>query len=315
MKHKNAGDYVARCAGLAALLEVSAYPKPGNVHRTSDFDDTRYEHFLASSVSIMPVIRNISLKANRIENTSKDWSDLNIGDYILRAVRDMLKWQRGGNVHLGIILLFTPLAAAAGGAYINDVVDLKVLRAKLKKVILGSLPSDSVSIYDAIDLSMTKKVLGSVKTLNVLDKSSRNQLIKRRLTPLDVFEICSNYDSICSEWTSFFDITFNESFPFLQKQLEKYDLNSSIVNTYLHILANHLDTLVVRKNGKEKAREISNRAKEVLEFGGATTKLGSELLSKFDKELQIGKGKLNPGTSADLTASSLFLLTLNGWRP
>ena len=33
-------DYVARSAQLAMLLEVSAYPKPGNVDRTHDFRAT-----------------------------------------------------------------------------------------------------------------------------------------------------------------------------------------------------------------------------------------------------------------------------------
>ena len=42
-------DHVSRCLQLAILLEVSAYPKPGNVHRTADFQETDYEHFLASA--------------------------------------------------------------------------------------------------------------------------------------------------------------------------------------------------------------------------------------------------------------------------
>ena len=33
------------CAQLAAALEVSGWPKPGNVHRTADFTDTRFEHY------------------------------------------------------------------------------------------------------------------------------------------------------------------------------------------------------------------------------------------------------------------------------
>lgn len=32
-------DFIAGCAELAMLLEVSATPKPGNVDRTHDFED------------------------------------------------------------------------------------------------------------------------------------------------------------------------------------------------------------------------------------------------------------------------------------
>ncbi len=42
MNKADAGEYIRRCATLAALLEVSASPKPGNVHRTRDHSDTRY---------------------------------------------------------------------------------------------------------------------------------------------------------------------------------------------------------------------------------------------------------------------------------
>ena len=42
---------ISRRLELAMLFEVSAYPKPGNVHRTRDYPGTRFEHFLASAVA------------------------------------------------------------------------------------------------------------------------------------------------------------------------------------------------------------------------------------------------------------------------
>ncbi|MGZ7132554.1 MAG: triphosphoribosyl-dephospho-CoA synthase, partial [Halobacteriota archaeon] len=50
-------DFIAGCAELAMLLEVSATPKPGNVDRTHDFEDVTYEHFLASAVGTFPVFK------------------------------------------------------------------------------------------------------------------------------------------------------------------------------------------------------------------------------------------------------------------
>lgn len=49
--------YVSRIAQIASVLEVSGYPKPGNVHRTRDFDDMVYEDFLVSGIVIGDTMR------------------------------------------------------------------------------------------------------------------------------------------------------------------------------------------------------------------------------------------------------------------
>ncbi|MCK4382115.1 MAG: triphosphoribosyl-dephospho-CoA synthase, partial [Candidatus Lokiarchaeota archaeon] len=46
-----------RCVNLSSLLELSGWPKPGNVHRTRNFEDTRFEHFLAGITAIQPNFR------------------------------------------------------------------------------------------------------------------------------------------------------------------------------------------------------------------------------------------------------------------
>ena len=43
------------------LLEVSATPKPGNIDRDHDFDDTKYEHFLASAISAGPIFERAAI--------------------------------------------------------------------------------------------------------------------------------------------------------------------------------------------------------------------------------------------------------------
>jgi len=45
---------VARAVELACILEVTA-PKPGNVNRQHDFDDTTYEDFILSAWASAPV--------------------------------------------------------------------------------------------------------------------------------------------------------------------------------------------------------------------------------------------------------------------
>ena len=110
----DAGVYVRRCATLAALLEVSAYPKPGNVHRTRDLPDTSYEHFLAGSVALGESMGRLAVRGYEAEERGRRWREIGLGGLILEAVTDSLSWQGGGNVNLGVALLFAPIAAAAG---------------------------------------------------------------------------------------------------------------------------------------------------------------------------------------------------------
>jgi len=306
------GDIVGNCASLAALLEVSAYPKPGNVHRLRDFPDTKYEHFLAGSVSLGPRMRELAEKGHR----SQEWSELGVGESLLASVKDMRDWQSGGNVHLGIILLFSPLAAAAGSVMKGGVVDIDELRSALEEVISGATPLDSVNIYRAIDEAMSKENLGAVEQLDVKDSSSLERILKEGLTPLDIFMECQTRDTICNEWVTGFNVTFTEGYPFLRKRLEEgASINEATVDTFLKLLSEHPDSLIQRKRGIEEAIAVSQKAREIIQAGGTATETGMKMLWELDDELSSENGSLNPGTTADLTAASLFLLLLTGWRP
>jgi triphosphoribosyl-dephospho-CoA synthase len=312
-----AGDLVARCASLAALLEVSAYPKPGNVHRTHDFPGTRYEHFLAGGVALSSAMRKLAMRGYDTEGGSLRWEDIEVGDYILEAVTETLNWQRGGNVNLGIILLFTPMAAAGGAALHGNIrVDAGHLRGKLRNVLRSTTPDDAIAVYEAIRFAMTPRVLGEVEELGVYDDSSLIQIKDKSLTLIDVFQRCAERDSICMEWVSGFEITFETGYPYLKNSLGlSDDINSALVDTFLFILSRQPDSLIRRKSGIEKAIEVSDRAGLILEEGGSSSERGGEMLWQMDRELQKAGGALNPGTTADLTAASIFVALLEGWRP
>jgi len=63
------------------------------------------------------------------------------------------------------------------------------------------------------------------------------------------------------------------------------------------------------------AQEISDRATQVLKLGGLSTVEGKNAAIKFDDELKQAGTDMNPGTTADLTASSLLTALLCGFRP
>lgn len=310
------GDLVGSCASLAALIEVSAYPKPGNVHRLRDFPGTSYEHFLAASVSMTPWMRGLAERGRVIETGRGEWRDLGVGVSILGAVEDMLRWQRGGNVHLGVILLFSPLAAAAGAAAEEGVVEASELRSLLKEAIAAATPRDAVGIYRAINVAMSKENLGKVDGLDVADSASQDYILKHGVTPLEIFETCSGRDSICGEWVTGFNTVFTEGRVRLAEYLaDGLSVNDSVVNTFLCLLSAHPDSLIRRKRSLEAAEAVSEGARGVLDAGGAASSEGKRLLHQMDEELQREGGGLNPGTTADLTAASLFVHLLTGWRP
>ncbi len=317
MRRSDVGDLVARCATLAALLEVSAYPKPGNVHRIRDLPGTRYEHFLGGSVAMAPAMRSLALRGYDAQRGSTAWEEIGMGTLIFEAVRDTLNWQEGGNVNLGVILLFAPLAAAGGLVlYGEERVDVMKLRAALRRTTRITTADDAIAVYEAIRLAVPFRVLGQVEELDVLDNSALERIREEGLTLLDVFKRCSDRDSICYEWVSDFEITFTVGHPYLREAVASSgNINSAVVDTFLLLLSKHPDSLIQRKSGLKKALEVSEKAGLILEEGGSETERGRELLWALDCELHKGGGMLNPGTTADLTAASLFVLLLEGWRP
>jgi triphosphoribosyl-dephospho-CoA synthase len=312
LDENSVATFIGNCASIAALLEVSAYPKPGNVHRLSNYEATTYEHFLAGSVSLGRVMGKLAEKTF----LTNDLSKIGLGDSILEAVEEMFKWQKGGNIHLGVVLLFAPISAAAGTTLENGIIPVEKLRENTKKVISASLPIDSAKIYTAIDKAMSFKTLGRVEELDVKKQSSIDQILGSNVTPLEIFERCMERDSICSEWVTGFNVVFTEGYPNLRSEINKgRKINEATLNTFLQILKDHPDSLIRRKEGIETAIFVSEQATQNIKAGGASTEEGMMMLWSFDQELKKMNGQLNPGTTADLTAASLFVLLLTGWKP
>src|SRR4030042_1876242 len=143
------------------------------------------------------------------------------------------------------------------------------------------------------------------------DPASKTRILEENISLYEVFKIAASYDDICSEWVNNFPITFDLAYPYLMQQLKHGDLNMAIVDTFLKILAEHPDTFLPRKVGVERAREISVNAKKILELGGLETSKGRASVLEFDRKLRETGNKLNPGTTADLTAAALALCTLS----
>jgi len=306
-------DYISRCLELAVLFEVSGYPKPGNVHRTADFAETRYEHFLASAVSVAPSFKRAAEQGINVSEKTIVPSEVGVGNIIRGAVDRMLGSQGGGNTLLGAIILLVPIAAAAGMT--GNSFSLSRLRENIGVVVESTTPEDAVAVYDAI-ARVGPGGLNQSSELDVTDPASKRRILDEGVTLLDTFKIASSYDSVASEWTNNYPITFNLGYPYLVKQLEETgDINTATVHTYLKILAEVPDTFISRKAGQAKAESISAKAERVLKEGGLATPLGRSLLQKLDSKLRDPENKLSPGTTADITEAVLAINNLNGYKP
>ena len=308
-------DEIAGCLQLAMLLEVSAYPKPGNIHRAADFEETRYEHFLASAIGVGPHFREAARRGVLLGSDRIHGNDVGIGAVIRDAVLDVAKWQHGGNTSLGSIILLMPIAVAAGSVSRKGMFTIDDLRSSIKTVTDNTTAKDTLALYESIDTAKPGG-LGEVPMLDVKKIETKEIIARQNVTILDVFKIASTYDSIASEWVNNYHITFDLAYPYFNEQMTLIkDINVATVHTFLKVLSEVPDTLIARKVGEEKAREVSLEANRVLREGGLVSSEGKKRLAEFDSSLRTADHKFNPGTTADLIVAVLAVGLLMGMRP
>jgi triphosphoribosyl-dephospho-CoA synthase len=276
-----------KASQIACCLEVSSF-KPGNVHRNKDYDDIKYHHFLNSGVAFGDIIYK----------ASKD--PRNIGQYIKLAVIESKKWSPS-NANLGIIMLHTPIATTTGQM---EEFNINTLKKEIKNTVKNTTTDDAIAVYDAIEIAMPN-INPPKEGPDAQKNDAKQELREKNLTLYDVFKISSSWDSISYEWTKGFNISF-EGYNLLNKYYKQYNnINLATTKTFLNILSNYPDTLIARKKDENTSKMVSNKAKEVL------NNFNEESLLKFDKFLSNEGNKLNPGTTADLIASSLMIFLLD----
>jgi triphosphoribosyl-dephospho-CoA synthase len=308
-------DEIGRCAALSILLEVSGYPKPGNIHRVRDFEKTKFEHFLCSAVAITPAMTTLAINGALLGLNRLSTDEVDLGKHILKAISDTQIWQHGGNTNLGSVLLLAPLCCAAGAASSLGMMTPGGIRKEVNGIIHGTTPRDAVNVYEAINVARPGG-LRSVPELDVNSEASRTEILQRNMSLYKIFEISSSWDNISKELVTDMRVTFEIGHPTFVSTFEKtQDTNIATVHTFLTILSKEMDSLVVRKKGESVARELSQRAKEILDAGGLTSGRGRRMVQSFDEDLAKEGNRLNPGSTADLTCSSIMVALLEGWRP
>ncbi|RLC67180.1 MAG: triphosphoribosyl-dephospho-CoA synthase [Chloroflexi bacterium] len=280
-------ETIAWAAQMACLLEVSA-EKPGNVTRSKDFWDTHLVDFLTSAVAIGPALQNAP--------------HLSVGETVLRAVQDTRRMVRT-NTNLGMILLLAPLVKAAGMG------DPRGLRASVRDVLAALSVNDAQAAFEAIRLAAP----GGLGDAERYDVRAADAAVKVDITLRQAMELARERDAVAREYVTDFAVTFEVGYTALHRFLAQgHRFADAIVQTALTILAQVPDTLIARKEGREVAEEVSRRAGRVLEVGGAFSGPGRTALTEFDHAIRDERHRLNPGTTADLTAAAIFVYLVAG---
>ncbi len=278
------GDEIAWAAQLACLFEASI-EKPGNVSPRVAFADMRFEDFVASAVAIGPALRDVARAT--------------VGETIARAAADTRRLV-AVNTNLGLILLLAPLAAAAASVPAGG-----DLREQLSRVLRSTTVRDAALAYEAIRAAAPAG----------MGESDRHDIREHEVTVTlrEAMDVARERDSIAREYVTDFDLTFSlGAATILRCWHDGARFSEAVQTAFLTILAETPDTLIARKNGGGVAADVSRRAGHVLAAGGAATDAGRAALSALGRELGGRSHALNPGTTADLIAASLFVALTEG---
>ncbi|SFK83327.1 triphosphoribosyl-dephospho-CoA synthase [Halogranum rubrum] len=270
----------AEHAELALLLEVAGTPKPGNVDRTHDFDDLRFEHFLAGSVG-----------SRRGLQLAEDGAP--VGEAFERGVEGMSQ-QRGGNTQFGCLLLLVPLVKAAAADELSP--------SGVTDVVESTTVDDAANFYRAFE-HVDVAVGDPPQDADELDVRRGSEAIPtldaRGLTFYDVMELSAERDGNAREWTGGFRRTFAAAESILADEGSILDRTA---RAFLDLLAGEPDTLVATQHGTEVAAEVSRLAGDAQGDPEEVEKLADALVSEG----------INPGTTADITAAALFVALERG---
>lgn len=264
-----------QCATLACLLEVTA-PKPGNVHRAADFEDTTLNDFVASAVAIGPAMDQAR----------------HVGKAVLDAVRATQTVTRA-NTNLGIVLLLAPLAVARSQGGVRSAVD---------RVLHEMSPDDAAAVYEAIRIASPGGLRPADKEVSDFDVE--------RTPPTDLrlaMREAADRDMIARQYVNAYREVFDVVVPDLLDHAS-LTLPDRIVHCHVQMMSAFPDSLIGRKGGESLANESAARATAVLESGEPGSEDYYRALSDLDFWLRNDGHRRNPGTTADLIAAGLFVL-------
>jgi triphosphoribosyl-dephospho-CoA synthase len=251
--------------------------KPGNISVYSGAKDLSVDDFLTSAkASAEPITDPNSSLGLRILNAAS-------------ATHDAVST----NTNLGMILLMAPLVQAAyvqrtGGS----------IQLALKNILKQTSIEDAQHVYQAIRLA---------KPGGMGDKDDQDISEEPSVTLLNTMKIASTWDQIAAQYSNNFQDIFIFGVPRYQALMGKWkDEKWATTGLFMSYLAHYPDSLIERKFGLLKAREISDMISDLEMELCRSDSPGRYEAQLLEIDRQLKRNLINPGTSADLTAASIF---------
>jgi len=310
-------DIVWKIVGLgqlSLLLEASS-PKPGNVNRSACFSDMDYRNFLASASLLSRGLYESATKGIALAKGNIEPSEVGLGELMHLCVKDSLTGLNQKNTILGSILLYVPLTVATA-ASLAEVprFSVKRIRQYSQTIIDHTSVADATNLYRAFKLtrpggSMIKEDSewsDLHRRYDFDNPKAIENLVEDNVSLADLFKMSSQVDEISNEWSNGFQRILCDVLPYLSKvstQLD--DLEEGIVRSFVWLLSQRPDGLIVKKAGRKRAKEIQLLAQMTMK--NWSEEEGPEnLIVSLDKILRKEGNLLNPGTTADIVSAATF---------
>lgn len=297
---------LAEILSLSILLEVSAYPKPGNVHRLRDRPGLRYEAFMATG------ILSTRYFERGLRRGFRGVKSIVVGDLVYGIVRDVIRYTRSSNTCLGSSLILSILSVTLGEMYRENRLNVDTIGMTSREILKKTTTKDSIYYYKAIRVARPSYLRPDDQTgdyVNVWDPAYRRRLLERGDKLIDILEYASRVDVVSDEVLKGFPRGYQAE-KYLRERISTHgDLNRGIVETYLYLLSTNKDTIVFLKHGESTAQEISEKASIVLDrLLHIDNSDWHMLVLEFDHELY--QRNINPGSIADLIAETIAIYLL-----
>jgi triphosphoribosyl-dephospho-CoA synthase len=259
-------------SAAAASILEASTAKPGNVHPAAEFPDLTHAELVAAGLAI----------ATSMEHAA----EVPLGRTILAAVTAARSVTRS-NANLGIVLAIAPLAAVPDASSVTP--------AAVAEALTRLTPADAADVWQAIELAQP----------GGMGQSGQHDLAGPPPDDLmAAMRLAGPRDSIARLWADGYDSLFTGLVADLDAAIRRgLALDDAIVQAFLAQLAREPDSLIARKHGLPVAIEVSQRA--------ATALARPRMIPEFDLSLRSPR-RLNPGTTADLTAAALYILFRSG---
>jgi triphosphoribosyl-dephospho-CoA synthase len=269
-----------------SIVQEASAIKAGNVHPGASFEEMTYAHFLEV--------------ADVLKETIQKSLNQSLGPMVWECTASMLETVRV-NTSLGTILLLAPLIQCEktfGSLFCSRLLKGDWDGQDIRSYLSATTTADCADIYQAI-ATCNPGGLGTSQRLDV------------RVTPpesiLEAMAFAADRDDIALQYTNGYLEVARYARRMLDWAAEGTARLDAIRWLQLNILAERVDSHIVRKCGLSVGEYVRKRAQQVLDSAEYGTQDFEHHWQAFDLELRNGPKRMNPGTTADMIAAALYV--------